>query len=613
LENSDVNIGPEDKTKNNREISSFDLNDLLREVNTICGQLDMVSGNSEQEFLEIGGRLQKYLKSSRNLTEASSSATSYLSGSVLSSSISELKYLLENFSLYFSGSAKEIKNDKEELLNIFNKLSVIVDELSGFKKIVKHLRMLGISTKIESSRLGTDDKGFNTLADNVDRLSVQISDKAVLISNKALFLLREIGKTTTDLEKLEKEQRNQSEIVLNNATLSLEAFEKKANEYHNRTERITLSSQAISSDISEIVTSIQFHDITRQQMEHSKEALEDIVERLKEKDGQFESEELNDELGLIHDIFELQSIQLTSSNNEFESAVLNIISKLKDVENNIGQILAESIDIIGGGKVKESGTLMEIRKELATISTGLKKNREIAGQLAESIKAVVKVVDDLTGSIIEIEDIGSEIEIIALNAIIKAAHAGSNGSALGVLAESIKKLSIDAKNQTGSTAEMLNGISEVSKKLKMNLETSSDSEVQKMVSTSVEINGLVDTMMEIELRAAQQVDTLINDVSNLKKEIGRTAESITIHNKVSQSVDQVVNGIRRMSFNIQSKAKLNSNRKENTKKLLSKYTMHSERNIHALYSESRNNPGIKTVPKSLSKKDDDLGDNVELF
>ena len=54
-------------------------------------------------------------------------------------------------------------------------VSRIVGELSGivaaFAKIVKYLSMLGISTRIESARLGGDGRGFSTLADDVEKLA----------------------------------------------------------------------------------------------------------------------------------------------------------------------------------------------------------------------------------------------------------------------------------------------------------------------------------------------------------------------------------------------------------------------------------------------------------
>ncbi|HIJ94804.1 MAG TPA: hypothetical protein HPP94_03490 [Desulfuromonadales bacterium] len=74
------------------------------------------------------------------------------------------------------------------------------------------------------------------------------------------------------------------------------------------------------------------------------------------------------------------------------------------------------------------------------------------------MKKVAQTICDIAIFVTDIETIGSEIDLIALNAQIMAAHTGSEGAALCVLAEAIKRLSDEAIHQTDSVASILKKI-----------------------------------------------------------------------------------------------------------------------------------------------------------
>jgi methyl-accepting chemotaxis protein len=609
--------------KSNNKIDHFD-NDLPQTINfeeivanlkLITEQLTRITENSEQNFLEIGSKLQKYLTCSRELSKFSSNAATVNSNENLNKSISELTFLLKKISKHFLNSSEEVKTDKEELLHVLKEVEVIVDELSGFKKVVKQLRMLGVSTKIESSRLGNDEYGFYALAENVDKLSTLINDKVASIIGKISLLSTEIKRATTDLQKLEIEQRQQSVIILNHATLSLETLEKKYNLTSQKTESISYSSQNVNQNINEIVTSIQFHDITRQQIEHVSEVITELSEKSNTNLCENNSPKIADEFAFVHDVCELQSIQLKNSIDEFELAVLNIISNLKKVEKNITEIFDDSCELLNERDAEEEGdSLWLVRNELTTISNGIIRNDEVGNDLAKSTMSVVGMVHDLSEDIGEIEDIGTEIEMIALNAIIKAAHTGSNGLALGILAESIQKLSLDAKSYCGNASKFLVRIAESSKSLSVNMQSATgDEESLSIISTNKKIDEMINSMMNTEQATMELMVKFKTDILDLRNEIKSTTEGITIHQTTRHSINQVLEILKSITGELQSKGNFNPDRERNTKDLFNKYTMHSERNIHHKFTVGENyttNPN----PSFGSEKDiDGLGDNVELF
>lgn len=224
----------------------------------------------------------------------------------------------------------------------------------------------------------------------------------------------------------------------------------------------------------------------------------------------------------------------------------------------------------------------------------------------------MSIVDDLSTYVSEIEEVGSEIEIIALNARVKAAHFGTNGSALGVLAESIQRLSLEAKQQTVSTADILENIISGSKKLRNDLESKNENSQQANVSSAIQkINELLGSMKSVETNTNERVELIKENVGALKNKIDIAKNGITIHEDAENVIGLIINELNNTVDFIRSNFELQSNRRENTKNIYAKYTMQSERKIHENFSE-RENPVFSEAAQPVANEKS-FGDNIELF
>jgi len=588
-------------------------NYLITRIEGITKKIQSIAGNSEFDILQIGKKLQDFLCDSKELFQISSSVTSMITYEVLKNGVSELNSLLSDFTNRLSNSVSHIENDKEELQNIIEKIRLVIYEMGDFRKIVKQLRMLGISIKIESSRLGDGGNEFFILAENVDNLSHQISDKSENILKKSNNLFVEITKTIEALEKLKVKQNEQSHIILNETLLTLNTFEKNYNNSYEMTNEIVKSSDKVTTSISSIVTSLQSHDIIRQKMEHSAEALSALSDDFEKSEiSIYEIEISAHSLNVTHDVCELQVIQLNNSVSEFTAAVLNVISNLNSVNQNVRSINSKTTSLLGENSIFSDKSLSLIKKELSAVLKGLFASSEISNELTKSIRSIVNIVSDLAKSVFEIEEVGNEIEIIALNARVKAARTGIKGSSLDVLAEAIQKLSLDAKNHTGSISTVLNNVSEISQKL--TIETNEVvNEENNIDSTKDKINGIINSFSDIGSKTSTVLKNFQNKVNNLSSDIINTIDSISIHNRVTESIAEIIEELTLITNEVKNSGVLLFDRTQNTHDLMNKYTMHSERNIHQSYTGHNNSSYDKSILGYQLKKDNSFGENVELF
>ena len=589
----------------------IDITDFVEKFNLICERINKFNAGSETRFLSIGTELQKYLNNSRQLTNLASTAASSISDEILNKGINQLTVLLEEFRYYITITTEVIKNDRHELSDILPDVFAITDHLQGFDKIIKQLRMLGISTKIESARLGAEDQGFFALAETVDKLSGLINEKAKTILEKSNYLIDELNRTTANLAKLEKDQSEQSNIIINKITHSLSAFKSKYDKSAQKAEKISFCSEGVSSNISEIVTSIQFHDITRQRLEHTKTAFDGLIFKIESGEDEIMYEDM---LGEIYDITVLESSQLKNAVDEFKNAVNKITNSLMGVEKNVAGMLSETVELIYENDNDGKNSLKSVSEELKIISNGLKKNVGIGNELSLSINSVISIVDNLSKYVMEIEDIGTEIELIALNARVKAARTGKNGSALGVLSETIQRLSVDAKYQTGSTSHVLNDISAKSKSLRVNLEKGTYKlDGQKLILSTDKISELIFTLTDLEKKAEKDIKKLSEDVSKLKEEINSTAKELTVNEEASRLYNDIKMELDIISEEILADGNFNSDLETNTKNMMNRYTMDNERAIHKNVTNQRQSGLTEDNLINNYSQDNLLGDNVELF
>jgi methyl-accepting chemotaxis protein len=585
---------------------------LNSELHILRGLINEFANNSEDNFLEVGKKLQKFSARSSEITKIASKAIDSGSDDILQKGINELNSFLENFREYLESSTEEIRTNISVLYKILPSIEAINKQRDGFDKIVKHLRMLGISTKIESARLGTEDQGFYALADTVNKLSGLINEKTVAIIGKSKYLIQELNSTITDLNTLEKNLNEQSNVILKNSKRSLDAFNNKYHERLLKTENISNASNEISQNINDIVMSIQFHDITRQRMEHAKNALAEIDSKTKSIEN-INEEELKNLLGAVYDVCCLQGDQIKNSIEEFINAIVTIIDNLKGVGENTSRILKELSILLNEDDSSQNNSLQQVRRELSSISDGLIKNTNISIEFANSINSVISIVDDLSKYIVEIKDIGEEIEIIALNARIKAARTGSNGLALGVLSENIQRLSEEAKEQTSTTSQILDSISEQSANLKNGVESGCYKENNEhMITTAQKINELTLTLIDLENSAKKNMENMRTGIKVLQDEIRKTIDEITIPEYAKKTLKKLSSGLKNIAGELERNGKVDSNREINTKNLLSNYTMHTERKIHENFTGTSGDNFYKDSVKDQNSKNV-FGNNVELF
>lgn len=579
--------------------------------------LRKMAGTTEDEFLQIGSEVQGFYQRSVDISMMSDKLIKIVSGEGGISLTNRLQQIISEMEEYLANARIRSGDSCSTLQKIQELLETLTYPLQGFQKMNKTLRMLSISTKIESSRLGELGSGFINLAMDVEKLSHQVNDKSVSIMAHREMLAKMISSNLSDVRSTESNQDAQVVSSLNNASESLQEL-KTVNE---RCTQFAASASSISADvtasISEAVSSMQMHDMTRQQIEHIVEALERLSADLPVS-GDMAVDQDRSRVLIVEtgDVCELQEAQLRFASDELFTAVCGIIDNLRDVANQQQMLAHETRNVTGTADAAGASFIDVMSQGMKTITSVLVACAQADRNMSDTMKSVAQTIGEIACFVTDIEEIGTEIDLIALNAQIKAAHTGPEGAALGVLAEAIKRLSDEAVRQTNSVASILNSINSVTEHL--SLEICNDDKQSGLQITTIqdELDIILKTLGEMNSELFSVLNDLSECVDSLTQDVDKATCAIDVHDRTKAMASIVLSDLDKIVSRARQIEPASNEFKQNLLHMEQRYTMESERHIHEALARKRSGLSAVAAPTAANAgttDDSEFGDNVDLF
>jgi methyl-accepting chemotaxis protein len=591
-------------------------------LETLGRELDALTKGSESEFLTMGENLQDFSLRARVISQESSSVAQLMAGADINQSIKKLHLIFNRI--------EHLKNECERgtdvLQDVLHILSGIKDSVAGFMKIVKTLSILGIFTRVESAHLGDAGADFSTLADEVNQLAQDIEIKSVNIVNQSQSLYSLIQESLSKVLALAAQQRGQVQTIIDNTMTSLQSLTDKHSHSSVAAQNISDNFKDISQKISQIITSLQFHDITRQQIEHVEQSLSGVgalLEQEPSKNGQGLTP-----IKMANHICKIQEAQLVAARDKFTTAVINIVENLTGISQDIIDISQSAQELAGDASQEEHTCLGEIKGHLAASSSALEQYGLASRDLSLLMDAVTPALREMAIFLKDIERIEIAIERIALNSCIKAAQLGPAGVSLGVIAEAIQRLAVETRQHMITVTGNLQSITSAAQELSVNKGNSDDRGDGDVALLLTDIGEILNSLQNLNADVVSLINQVSQKARSLSENIQQAGRAITVHARAEEVISRGLTTLQDLAAQFQAQFpalnQLSDADDLQLETLLAKYTMHDERQVH----ESVTAPGLPPAAESIPaltylgdkpnseqgrQEEEDLGDNVELF
>jgi len=251
---------------------------ILDLVPAIEGRLKSVIESTENSAIEIGDKVRYiYEKAQEHLAESNEISKQFSGSDSTAESGGNHQSLSSvlNCSLSLLKDMTNMLNENGQLnVEYSHSIEAILENTATINKITEDIQyisdltnLLALNAAIEAARAGEHGRGFSVVAEEVRKLSDrtnQASNDITQIVSKVNDSVQAISKSLT--ENLEKTQGKKEAVdvavdsLLFSAKESTEVFSKLV-------EGSVVSSESVAQNIDQIILSLQFQDITKQEIE----------------------------------------------------------------------------------------------------------------------------------------------------------------------------------------------------------------------------------------------------------------------------------------------------------------------------------------------------------
>ena len=477
-------------------------------------------------------------------------------------------------------------------------------------------------------------QGFSLLAKEVAEIALLVQDNCRHCIEKAALVENGISTSRQVLAGSENSYDDSGERAIHNILQSLEDLGRRADML---AAGIQERSNSMVQGISDVVMAMQFHDITRQQLENVSAALTEVTEKAK-CIHTIDTTEASEQLVL--EIYSILSIQAAHLNSIYEQ----VINARRQIATGLYRVMEQA-----GIQAKDAGALLDmegqsgnrsivadLEREIDNVVGSLNKSLQVVKQAAEVSRGVYDNVLEIGTFINKIEEIAFDVKILAINALVEALKTKVAGNTLTVLAKELSNLSQETRDGATDSIGMLQSIMEGTERqleYATNLDQSSVV-VDEMIDRAKEFTGTI-------LSSLQEVSLVGRDMGSSSRDLSSRITQLVpgikfpqlMGDRIDRNWQVICRAIDRIEVAYPRFQDRSSEVKQMVEKLAQQYVMERERSIHAqvagqgdtnadqeeidLFEDDGFELFEDDTPKEKRKADagkkEDFGDNVELF
>ena len=195
-------------------------------------------------------------------------------------------------------------------------------------------------------------------------------------------------------------------------------------------------------------------------------------------------------------------------------------------------------------KIKENSSNITKMEEISQkVMLSAQNGSKFATQTAQAMTEINKSTSDINESLIVIDQIAFQTNILSLNAAVEAATAGEAGKGFAVVAQEVRNLagrSSEAANTIKTLVEQANTKAQEGNKISDDMQVGYE-ELNGLVSETIEIIGHVATAYNEQQNSVQEIHSVVDELSqNTQDNTLVASETSAIANQTSKIASAIL-------------------------------------------------------------------------
>jgi len=386
--------------------------------------------------------------------------------------------------------------------------------------------------------------------------------------------------------------------ILSESRGALRALEVQESTESALAARSAAASEHLVRDLKEVLVSLQCHDATRQALEHVVEDLEAVQTEPSSAEGEASSAGFAE----MYDVCRLAAAQVGEARQRLAAAIERIVASLRGVSGRAAE-LGDGLARLDGADAASSP--MDLVKQRVQESLrALHEQLEQETATSAATAAVATAVDDIARDMQAVQEIGRQVKIIALNALVQTARAGAEGKVLAVMAQWTERLATDVGEKTKALARELTEAARAA-------QTLDEGEAARLApegtSIACELESLLARLQEHHSLLGNAARSVRGGSLALAEQVGQVEGPLLKLLHATEALAGVENELSNLAVETQDRTGATYYRAGQRLSTLARYTMQSERDVHQRVLAAAATPAGPPVPSG------ELGNNVELF
>ena len=235
-------------------------------------QLEGVSTQTERAASELMARFQAILAQAQ--AQAASAQTLAQQGNLNSTKVvADIDRMLETFVQDVARSSQVAVNSVTVMSEAETAATNIGGILSEIEFIADQTRLLALNATIEAARAGHQGRGFAVVAGEVMKLANRSSQATTTINELVSSVQGAVTRAMKELQALAAVDLTGSLHAKDRVTGLAQAMADNNHHLSNAAEESRKAAGSLAQDVSQVVMSMQFQDLTKQRLEHVQDPL----------------------------------------------------------------------------------------------------------------------------------------------------------------------------------------------------------------------------------------------------------------------------------------------------------------------------------------------------